>query len=393
MHKRNIVRSSNKRAKELLNNIIREFLSAGGFIDHNVAVQEKNGNLSLLWKGREQHPQPAIQLPLDAMPAIGDFQFTFDGQSAQISGVKGQPNSSAVRLLELMLALYNHLNKFQQFLTASPISAFQQYEELVQLLNRGANTKLQIPEDNPFGYKLQLFFVSRRYQDLQDNRLKLLPFVDLIDHHAFAEPFKPVVTVPKPYLEVTYRPVKGEEGKLLASYGAMDALDTLVSYGFVDASAFFIRSVAFIFEASGVEFHVGRGDVTTGQLPEAEGRFQNPNSRFYASKSKTIEKGLAIEFILIPNKDHISANDDIYRRYFTQAEEHLGMSPGELNNNENLTSFKKKLLAENRAYYSKLALISKKYLSNGDVSIAAKMMVSLLKHQNRIMRNYEKHAL
>ena len=331
-------------------------------------------------------------MPFNLLPAIDDFRFLFDGKKADIEAAReGVPDQQS-RVLELMLALYSHTNKIHQYLDCSPIVAFESYPELIDILNQGSGTSLRVPDENRHDYLLQLFFVARRYQDLHDQRLKLLPFVDLTDHHAYAEPFKPVTGVANPYIEVSKRPVQGAKGQLLVSYGVMDALDSFVSYGFVDFSAFFIRSVPFLFEYKGVKFKIRRDDVMSGQLPSSDWSFSNPDARFYASKAMFDDLNqLTINYLLVPNVNHSEACDEVYKRYFLLAEKQLGLKAGEINNQHCLEEFRRKIVASNRDYYRSLSACAKQYVA-GESSLAVKGLAQLLKHQAKLLRSYEAAA-
>lgn len=99
------------------------------------------------------------------------------------------------------------------------------------------------------------------------HRNALLPFVDSLNHRLSAEGFYTPLVGGKPAMRTFHRP-DGEFGELFVRYNLYDAVDTTLSYGFMDAACTWLSSVPVTLSVSGQTLKVqGLPMMLRGPLP------------------------------------------------------------------------------------------------------------------------------
>ena len=240
-------------------------------------VVSREGNLWI--ESDAQDGEVLVRLPPESLIPIDEASLRLDGSAIRVEACSDKISAAQKALLDCMLAIYNQGNKLELHRGYSPWSAFCSSQELLDQLHFARKDAPKISEYHEMASQgdldallLQHYIASRtlRYGANQGDpsgpfHRVLMPFIDFFNHHTAAPGFSRDGAA----LEVRAgRSVPGSN-ECFVSYSRLDAMDSFLSYGFVDSSAAFMRSVPVHIRLRGVgEIEIqGRGAVTRKNPP------------------------------------------------------------------------------------------------------------------------------
>jgi hypothetical protein len=135
----------------------------------------------------------------------------------------------------------------------------------------------------------------------------------------------------------------------------MDCLDSYMLYGFVDKTAFFVKSLPFSVELEGFgSFSVERSDVNKSQLDPAQWNPGSKTASFYAANFTVSTQQINVQLVLIPPIEHMAAFNEVLGLYLTECEQVSSSSDGKLNTSENKKLIMQAMLKVNLDFYMSL---------------------------------------
>lgn len=394
------IKTLNKRAQQLIAGLVELILGNGGFIHPNLKVLVVGNDLSVSFIKKLNKGEQLIALPLSCMPILSDFEYTIKNHH-MIATPKESRSISLVHrdVMSMSVELYNLFDKVEDYSHFSPPIQLKKHSVLCQTLLKASKAEAFSDQlfKTPNDLKIVCFWHNRAYYDVDSATDRLIPFLEFVDHHSFADGYR-AGSLPSigDIVELRYIPIEASKA-VYVSYSLIDALQTFVKYGFVDRSSFFVQSQPFVFNFPKIgDVQINNQNVNACQLPPENWLWQpasGKNALFYASQIAFVDGVLPeIKFCLIPPARHINACDEAFAHQLAMLEKWGGLAKGQLNNNEVLLSFKSALIRENKLFYKHLVKLTKAAELSQESPVTA-MFRDMLKHQIKIIKQYEKNAL
>jgi len=236
------IETNTTQVRNLIESTARILIDNGASINPDVVIRESAGHLSVHGTARSAG-EPLFVIPQELLVPVTDITWgtTTNADIDNNAGmrtitIETAENLTPVQreLLDLQIAIYNSLNKFEWFLNEHPRAALRDFPDIEHLLcEREPNfTRGHDPED----------FIATRvfgYRDKsldEDQPLKksvLLPIVDFMNHHQRGAAYD----VSHGALSVLSKQPAGNSECLVNYGGARDALQMFTNYGFADKSS------------------------------------------------------------------------------------------------------------------------------------------------------------
>jgi hypothetical protein len=228
--------------------------NAGAVLNEGLVIKFVDGSLSV------EAPtvnvgEVLIRLPLECVLPVELFQLSVAGDAIEIRSHEAALSSHCVGLMEALLDLYNLAGKLARHRLTSPWTLIASHPELLPDL------ALRLPNDLSLMFEkfkqsadidelmLDSFLHSRTFNYRENENLPpfpmLLPIIDFLNHHLQGSPVQlDDSSINDGFLTIAKSsPVLGAGNECFAFYGLNDRFDTWVSYGFIDETAPFVRSV------------------------------------------------------------------------------------------------------------------------------------------------------
>ena len=132
-----IIRCDNPVLEKALFDLHAMILKYGGYINDNVTVQEKQGELSILSSLPEDNQEDLIILPDACLPRIGDFVITAHDEKLIAEPKSHDIKESHTTLMRLMIEIYNITNKLSKHRDTNPWLSLEKSPSLMQKLFEG----------------------------------------------------------------------------------------------------------------------------------------------------------------------------------------------------------------------------------------------------------------
>ena len=353
--------SDNREVELLLRQLEDLAVGAGAFLNPGLSIVVRNGNLSV--ESEVPAGEPLVKLPPACLIPTDELEFHLEGGSIGVGSRPPGLSETQTGLLECLLAIYNQGNKLEQHGDYLPWLAFRGAPELLEHLRLGRkdapkiNGLYQMATDgDPEGLLLKHYVGSRvlRYRTEQGDPQSpahkvLMPFIDFFNHHSASPGFQRdgAALVVK-----ASRPLDGSN-ECFVSYSRMDALDSFLNYGFVDASSSYLRSVSASISLPGLaEITVlGTGGAKRKNPPPpalADLKFLVPPFR------KAEDGGFILGGLLIPGPQTLLAMHRILGFVIARF---LAPGIGQAQLQELVDAAVEQVLETNERYYAKLAAI------------------------------------
>lgn len=258
---------------EPMRHICRLLVNHGAWFNTDLRLRAEAGNLALY--GTPGGARASyMRIPMALMPQLECFDIT-SRQGKLISKPNSTPPLSHQQdMMEAMIELYNATDKLNLWCESLPFFTWQETPGVLDYLlgARPLNANLtRCHEQLKAGEDDKLLvdsFLSSRKFGINEHILKsmgitsagthrnvLLPFVDSLNHRLGAEGFYTPVLDGKPTMRTFHVP-DVDTGELFVRYNLYDAVDTTLSYGFMDAASPWLASVPVTLSVSGQRLNI-----------------------------------------------------------------------------------------------------------------------------------------
>ncbi len=251
-----------------LQTICQLLLENGAWFHRELVIHAERGELSLRSANPYAERASYLRVPVDLMPALEDYTLHTDhSRQLRITPLREDIDPRQKQLMQAMVELYNLTGKLSHWESSYPGFAWQGLDSVVQHLAsaRPEHVCQIIHEACRSGQEttpalLKSFMDSRKFLLLNKHHARasapsqnlqvLMPLIDCLNHSHSAEGYK-IYETPSPTAMRIYAKPRGDTGELFVTYNRFDAVDTLLSYGFVDTETPFIYSAP-------CEIHIGK---------------------------------------------------------------------------------------------------------------------------------------
>lgn len=224
----------------------------GSQVHPGLKLVSSDAGLSLLAPDGAHPGEPLIKLSPSCLLPLEDFTFALAGDDIVLRTQTAAVSPLQLELMQTLISLYNHSGKIAFHRRTNPWVLAQQDREFLRHITAGRGMEafaetLSHLDDEPEQFLLHSFFKSRRLDHLTDSGRQhrvLMPVIDFLNHHYAGAPFA-IDEAGDGAIAVGLKlacPVPGSR-ECFARYGLYDAYDALLSYGYVEHDAPFVRSV------------------------------------------------------------------------------------------------------------------------------------------------------
>lgn len=339
----------------------------GAWFNPDLRIRAENGNLSL--HGTPGAPRASyLRVPMATMPQLDCFDI--ESQNGLLTAV---PNGTPLlphqhEMMEALLELYNVTHKLELWRESLPFLAWQDAPGVLDYLlgARPGNSNLtRYHEQFKAGGHDQLLvdsFIGSRKFGVTEQYLKalgmkggaairhvLLPLVDCLNHRLDAESFYTPLLHGKPAMRTFNVPDK-DSGELFVRYNLYDAVDTTLSYGFMDAASPWLASVPMALNVSGQTLQVqGLPMPLRGPLPAA---FEDIRDYMPGLQHQGVRQASVTKLMLC------SENPYSLRRVLTYLVYELGIAHTDLVARQQVAELERQLLDKNREWWGRFELLT-----------------------------------
>lgn len=268
-----------------MRDICRLLAKKGAWFNQDLRIHAEDGNLSL--HGTPGAPRASyMRVPVALMPQLECFEI-----SSREGKLVATPNGTPLldyhqEMMEAMIELYNATDKLNFWRESLPFFAWQGASGVTEYLlsARPLNANLtrcqkQFEAGEYDNLLVDSFLGSRKFgineqslkklgfQEEVKHRSALLPLVDCLNHKLDAEGFNTPLVKDQPVMRTFHVP-DVKTGELFVCYNLYDAVDTTLSYGFMDCACTWLSSVPVTLSISGQRIDVqGLPTRLFGPLP------------------------------------------------------------------------------------------------------------------------------
>ena len=353
-----LIAADSLQVERSLRKIVALSEKAGAEFSDDLVLKSVDGYLSVEAPA-ESAGKVLVRLPWDCLVPFSPFRLSIVNDDLAISSYEEGLTDECVILMEALLELFNLTGKVAHHRRTSPWRLIISYPAILECVRQGRDREdfelfqQLIASGNEDELVLQSFLNSRvlgyKASTTAPPYPVLMPIIDLFNHHFKGALFN-IADVPdkeRSLAIVRSHPLPGSGKECFACYGAHDSFDTWVTYGFVDQSALFVRSVAMTVDLPDL------GTIRLTNFDKTRDRRALPPSvsdlHFYipallARRADHIEVGR----LLIPGP---SAPRALRRTlHFLIAE----MSPGHSRQRDLVMEAERQIITANQAYYRDL---------------------------------------
>jgi hypothetical protein len=354
-----LIAADSLQVERSLRKIVALSEKAGAEFSDDLVLKSVDGDLSV-----EAPPESAgkmlVRLPWDCLVPFPPFRLSIVNDDLVISSYEQGLTDECVVLMEALLELFNLTGKVGHHRRTSPWRLIISYPAILECVRQGRDREdfalfqQFIVSGNEDELMLQSFLNSRvlgyKAATTAPPYPVLMPVIDLFNHHFQGALFK-IDEVPNKERSLAIArsmPLPGTGKECFACYGAHDSFDTWVTYGFVDQSALFVRSVAMTIDLPSLgTIRLTNFDKTRDRraLPPSVSDLHLYIPALLARRGDHIEVGR----LLIPGP---SAPRALRRTlHFLIAE----MSPGHSRQRDLVMEAERQIVTANQAYYRDLS--------------------------------------
>ncbi len=245
--------------ERLLRRLVALSEDAGAEFSRDLVVKCTDGNLSIE-APPEQPGSVLLRLPWHCLVPILPFRIVIADDTFVIASHEPELTGACVAMMEALLELYNLTDKLAVHRRTSPWSLAASQPELLRHLLAGRRLPFAnlIASGNRDELDLQSFFHSRvlGYTEAPEapEFSVLMPVLDAMNHHWEGAGYA-LDDRDERGLALTMtrsRPLPGTGNECFARYGVNDCFDCWMSYGFVDDTPPYVRSLAMEIDLPGL---------------------------------------------------------------------------------------------------------------------------------------------
>jgi hypothetical protein len=244
----------NDNTQKVIEALLEELLKQGAEFNSDIILNEFSGNLSISQKNTSTSNEYSISVPLICMPLLCDYDITLKPNLELSATLKeNSRNIRAKSVLVLLLDLYNSTRKIEEWKKVYPLLTLKKHKELIEILflhrpqAQKLTSYLSLYKSNLFEQLLLKSFLGSReftykkdalasagIKTPNDSEKGLLAIIDFLNHKMGDSSY--VINRATGCMEIHASNVD-ESGEIFVQYGFMDALQTFLTYAFVDVNA------------------------------------------------------------------------------------------------------------------------------------------------------------
>jgi len=389
-----LIDSDDSAVAALLGKIAEIVIGEGGYIHPAITLRARNGSLSVSSGLAPGDHSDIFIIPESCLPSAADFYLAYT--NGKISCRAKSAGVSAVQqtLMEAMLKLYEITRKVETHAILTPgISArsLEVWGEQLRMLSPVEYKDEDVGSDR----LLMRFLASRfvKYTGTKGPREQvLIPLIDLLNHNNLSPllSFSKLGSSGGICLSVPHhRPVPGSDEAFFC-YGQNDAINSLLTYGFVDTTTRWSKSITTYLELPGMApIHVlfSQEYPEPSQVPEVvrDIKLFYPRIGFDPASNEPV-----ISFLIIPGANAPRS----LRRVLEIA---VRIYRAEIQGDRTavaqcVESLERQLLAANEEYFRALAEAASAAAGDEVLSIQKDAMATLATHQLKIIAEYRQFS-
>lgn len=344
--------------------ICRTLARQGAWFNPDLRLQADSGNLALYGTPGAARAS-YMRVPVALMPQLECFDVSSRGGklAATPNGTPLLPHQQ--EMMEAMLELYNATDKLNLWRESLPFLAWQQTPQVLEYLlaARPLNANLtRCHEQFKTGEQDKLLvdsFLGSRKFGLNEHILRalglkgdhthrnaLMPVVDCLNHRLSAEGFNMPLVDGIPSMRTFHVP-DSETGELFVRYNLYDAVDTTLSYGFMDTASTWLSSVPVTLSVSGQTLKVqGLPMHLRGPLPST---FEDIRTYMPALNRRSNNHATVTKLMLC------TENPYSLRRVLTYLVYELGIAHTDFVARQQVAELERQLIEQNRQWWQGLS--------------------------------------
>lgn len=263
------IQTDNPEIEKSLRRIIKTAEEAGASFADDMTISCLDNYMTVFAPAHLHGENSMMRVPSAALPPVDFFKVALKGDDLYVASYDKNQDlaASQIKLMELMLELYNITGKIKDYRQTSPWLFFHKHHELRDHILKGRDAKtvsdlLSCEDYSSDKEIIETYFKSRklgfRSRPEAPPSPVLMPILDCLNHHLQSPSYISINEPEQTGLAVKASvPVPGSD-ECFVRYGPYDALDTLVNYGFAatDDIPVFTRSV--VTEIDFVDYGAGK---------------------------------------------------------------------------------------------------------------------------------------
>jgi len=330
--------STNEKVAIVIDDLLAELLDMGAIIHPSIYIKESSGELSISCQKNIKNTGALLTVPLTCMPLLVDFEFTLKPHYKIASTMKkGALNPNAEQIMNLMVLLYNYTDKLKAWNDSYPLLTLKKHNELLNAIYsfRPQGKKLsafkKLFDQNKYDELLLHSFIGSREFTYKQEALAsanihtvnqsekgLLSIIDFLNHQMGDSEYK--INRQTGCMEICAN-AENETGEIFVQYSFMDAVQTYLTYGFVDNNAHILYSGRLQFTLlSGLNFVVlslSGGLKRTVALPSVYKHLHN----YLPAGIKRDGNNVVVSDLVIPKTINISYFSESLAVILTQCDQ------------------------------------------------------------------------
>jgi len=231
-----------------------EFERCGGFIHADLRIGANESGFVVKAPAALGEKETLVRLPRGAFLPVDKFTLALQGADICVVSHDADLPAHQVRLLELMLELYNRTDKIGFHKKTDTMQLYLKDKPLLfRLLKCREHGRVQFSDtagEDVDSFHLTSFLNTRVLKlrldpNSTEMRKILMPVIDFLNNHPKAEGLQSKDGENVSILKMS--PVAGSE-ECYIRYGMYDALDCLIRYSYAEEHGFFVRSAPMTIE-------------------------------------------------------------------------------------------------------------------------------------------------
>jgi hypothetical protein len=384
-----IIISGDPAVESVLEKLVTLILTNGGRLHPSLEIHANNGELSAQSQAATDQQSEFIFIPESCLPSSEDFSLTLNNDQIIATEKTTDIPAQQKQAFQLIIELYNLTNKIATHRNTFPSLTLANTPELYQHLIKAVTTDITASDfDNIDDFIIETYLGSRyvSYGNAETgikNRV-IMPLIDCINHHNNCKGYKLERSNSiRIGLSIPNQKPNTASNECYARYGKLDALKSFFSYGFIDNSSHFVRSVPLTIDLGEHQIQV-KSDTPMEEVPKIHPSLAD--AKYFMPFASLSGSSMEISHLLIPENDKHA----VLRRILEMLT--LYLTGREFSSKETATLVLKieaAILKENTQYYKKLQLLANHYKSQLNPE-TKKLLKQLSKKQLDILSNYKK---
>ncbi len=292
-----------------LRNLVKLAIEHGAFFHSDITIVSTEGDLRIDSTLDRTNGDPLIYLTDNCLPRIDDFEVGLDGDDLIYKPISSKVSYTHIEFFENILELFNLTNKIQIHRKTFPWLVFMNNKNILEHLYRGRSLSDKYYNHFKAGELERLAvetfigarFINHAYQDGHGMKSALMPVIDCLNHHSFANTYLDASPDPAVKEGLMVRNSKPDEStdECFVRYNKADALSSYMSYGFVDMSTTILRSIPMkisLLGTASIHVHAYTLPKDTSNIPSD---FEDIKYFFPDIRRTSIDE-LQVSYLMIP---------------------------------------------------------------------------------------------